>query len=100
MKFAGVISFIPIKELTGPLIKVTAGAKGVEITQWEASFPTTREEGSSLVIISLYLDPSKGSGSSHSHIFPLITSSNNSEEITLKVPRRTHNPDELSAWPL
>ena len=27
-------AFIPIIEFTGPLIKVTAGAKGVEITRW------------------------------------------------------------------
>ena len=28
------IAIIPIKAFTGPIIKVTAGAKGVEITWW------------------------------------------------------------------
>ena len=50
----------------------------------ESSFPTTREKGSSIVImISLNLDPGpgKGPGSSYSHIFPHVTSSNNNKEL-------------------
>ena len=62
----------------------------------KSSFPTTREKGSSIEIISLYLDPGKFPGSSYPHIFPLVTSSNNSEEITPKFSRRTNNPDHFN----
>ena len=61
----------------------------------ESSFPTTRVKGSSIVIISLYLDPGKGSGSSYSRTFPLITSSNNSEEITPKFSRKRTIPTKF-----
>ena len=83
MKFSGVILLIciPIKEFTGPLIKVTAGAKGVEITRWVTNQLSYDQKERFLhgnqVIISLYLDPGEGPGSSHSHIFPLVTSSVN-----------------------
>ena len=66
----------------------------------ESSFLTTVEKGSPvvLVIISLYLDPGKGPKSDlQSHIFQLVTFSNNSIELTLNVSRRMHNPDKLSA---
>ena len=61
----------------------------------ETRFPTTTVKGSSVVIISLYLGPSKGPGSSFTH-FHFVTSSNNGIKLPLKVPRRTHNLDELS----